>query len=100
MILAGMVARVRGTLYSVPVFYTLYPVPRTMQYTYAAELLGHDFRIIPLPSVIVGHTDYLFYSRDCVISTTDSDFHNSMIQLPRIIASIIEGYLRAVSGSR
>ena len=65
-------------------------------YAIAAELLNNGFRIIPLPSVIVGHVDYLFYGTEYQVSTTDTDFAIKMVQLPRLIASLIESYLRAV----
>ena len=91
---------VRGTVYPVhPVPRTPYPVPLpygACMYAIAAELLNNGFRIIPLPSVIVGRTDYLFYGTEYQVSTTDTDFAIKMVQLPRLIASLIESYLRAV----
>lgn len=93
-----MVARVHGTGYTVPrPSRTMYPVPYgACMYAIAAELLNNGFRIIPLPSVIVGRTDYLFYGTEYQVSTTDTDFAIKMVQLPRLIASLIESYLRAV----
>jgi len=95
-----MVARVHGTGYSVPrPSCTPYPVPLpygACMYAIAAELLNNGFRIIPLPSQVVGHVDYLFYGTEYQVSTTDTDFAIKMVQLPRLIASLIESYLRAV----
>lgn len=99
MIRAGMVASCwllpPDTRTPNPEPFTRYPT--MSQFQIAAELLGNGFRIIPLASVVVGQTDYLFYAPDFVISTTDSDFHCKMERLPRIVASLIESYLRAVS---
>jgi len=77
----------------------MYPVPLpygACMYAIAAELLNNGFRIISLPSQVVGHVDYLFYGTEYHVSTTDTDFAIKMVQLPRLIASLVESYLRAV----
>lgn len=74
--------------------------PTMSQYQIAAELLGNGFRILQLPSVVVGQTDFLFYSAGASVATCEINFHSEMERLPRIVASLIESYLRAVSAEQ
>lgn len=61
---------------------------------YAARLLQEGFRVVSLPSVVCGATDYMLYGCGITVATCDSDFAIKMERLPRQIAADFESWLR------
>jgi len=67
----------------------------TTIHTVAAELWMQGVRVVSVPSP--ARQEYIFAGGgDCDVATFDNDFHTKMVQLPRLIAALIEQYLRLV----
>jgi hypothetical protein len=61
----------------------------------AALLAAEGVRVMQVTS---HKAEYLFYGHPavCDVATFDNDFHVKMQQLPRVVAALIEQYLRGV----